>query len=198
MNNPLPATGWVKDHPKGTTVVLTVLGYGLVLGTLYRPEFGFLYPDIQLDTVNVLSHLIALNNLVATICLILGWYWIRQGDVKKHPWAMSTAFCLIILFLVLYLLKTGGGGRKEFIGPPVAWWSYVTMLGVHIILSIISVPVVLYTFILGTTRSIPEIKKSIHAKVGRWAGATWIVSLMLGVVAYVLLNHVYSYEFVRM
>jgi putative membrane protein len=34
-----------------------------------------------------------------------------------------------------------------------------------------------------------------HRKVGRIAAAAWITSLSLGVVAYLLLNHVYSWEF---
>ena len=40
--------------------------------------------------------------------------------------------------------------------------------------------------------------RTVHARVGRVAVAVWSVSLTLGVVAYVLLNHVYTYEFVRL
>lgn len=188
---------WIKDHPGYLTLILTVLGYTLVGGTLSTSWFDFLYPEISLGTVNLLSHLIALINTLTVVCLTLGWFWIRRGDVRKHPWAMSVAFGLIILFLVLYLLKTGGGGRKEFVGPAAARWSYVLMLGLHILLSIVSVPVVLYTIILGGTRSIAEIRESVHARVGRYAAGAWIVSLVLGVVAYILLNHLYSFEFVR-
>lgn len=187
---------WIKRNPGYLTLVLTVIGYGLVIGTLYSETFSFLYPRIELPTVNLLSHLIALNNTVAVVCLGLGWYWIRQGDVNKHPKLMSTAFGLIIVFLVMYLVKTGGGGRKEFVGPAAAWWSYIVMLATHILLSIISVPVVLYTLILGSTRSIVEVRETVHASVGRWAAGTWILSLVLGVLAYVLLHHVYAFEFV--
>lgn len=144
----------------------------------------------------MLSHAIAFNNALATIVLTLGWFWIRRGDVVKHPFAMSIGFLLIIIFLVMYLVKTGGGGRKEFVGPPVAWWSYVSMLGIHILLSILSVPIVLYTLLLGWTRSISEIRETLHARVGRVAAGSWIFSLILGIFAYVLLHHVYAFEFV--
>lgn len=187
---------FLKQYPGTMTLLLTIIGYGLVIGTLYSETFSFLYPQIQLGTVNLLSHLIAANNTLTIICLVMGWYYIRQGDVDTHPKLMTLAFGLIMLFLVMYLIKTGGGGRKEFVGPPVAWWSYIVMLGTHILLSIMSVPMVLYTLMLGATRSIDEVYESVHARVGQWAAGAWILSLFLGVVAYVLLHHVYTFEFV--
>lgn len=188
---------FLRRNPGVITFLLTVLGYFVVTATLYSDWLNFLFPRISLDTVNLLSHAIAVNNGLAILCLILGWYWIRTGDVKKHPKAMVTGFALIMVFLVMYLLKTGGGGRKEFIGPAWAWWSYVSMLGIHILLSILSVPLVLYALILGSSRSLDEVPSTNHRTIGRWAAASWITSLLLGLVAYVMLNHLYAYEFVK-
>lgn len=186
----------VGDHPLLSTAILTVCGYGLVIGTLYGDAFDWLYPALDLSAVNVFSHLIALNNAVAVLLLLLGWWWIRQGRVGKHQKAMTGAFCLILIFLVLYLVKTGGGGRKEFVGPPGAWTAYVSMLGIHIVLSILSVPLVLYTLLLGITNPVSQIGTTHHPVVGRVAATCWIISLVLGIVAYLLLNHVYAFQFV--
>ena len=188
-------TGPAKDHPRATAVILTVLGYGLVLGTFAGVVPGSIYPDLTLAQVNLLSHAIAAVNTVTTVLLVAGWYYIRQDKVRKHAVAMSSAFILILVFLVLYLTKVGGGGTKEFVGPALPYYTYLAMLAIHIFLSILAVPVVLYTLVLGITHTPAELRETSHRRVGRIAASSWILSLTLGVVAYVLLNHVYDWEF---
>lgn len=185
-----------REHPLGVTAVLTLVGYGLVLGTLY---VGLpIYPDVGLATVNLLSHAIAVVNTTTVVLLAVGWHWIRQGEVRKHRAAMLAAFVLIVLFLVLYLTKTGGGGRKDVVGSGLLQTAYLGMLAVHIVLSVLAVPLVVYQVVLGLTHSPAELYGSNHARVGRIAVVSWLVSLALGVVAYVLLNYVLEYEFVEL
>ncbi|ESS08141.1 MAG: putative membrane protein [uncultured archaeon A07HN63] len=106
----------------------------------------------------------------------------------------------------MYLPKVAGGGTKEFVlESSLAWvplweWvypAYLAMLAIHILLSILAVPLVLYAIVLGLTHTPTELRSQTpHRTVGRIAASTWILSLVLGVVTYLLLNHVYSYEFV--
>ena len=86
---------------------------------------------------------------------------------------------------------------KEFVGPEMAALFYFVMLAIHIVLSAVSVPLVLYNVVVGLTHSTEEVGQTAHPRVGRITVAVWSVSLTLGVLAYVLLNHVYTYEFVR-
>jgi len=193
----------IKEHATAVTAALTVAGYGLVAAT-----FGGLlpiYPDIGESGVNLLGHAIAVVNTAATVTLALGWYYIRKGEVTKHRNLMITSFVLIVLFLLLYLPKVGGGGEKQFVlsasyafVPTWEWIrpAYLGMLAIHILLSVITMPVVLYALVLGVTHSPAELRESIHPRVGRIAAASWILSLVLGVLTYVLLNHLYAYEFV--
>jgi putative membrane protein len=69
------------------------------------------------------------------------------------------------------------------------------MLAIHILLSIVAVPVVLYGLILGLTHTPEELRNTAHATVGRIAAGSWILSLVLGIVTYLMLNHIYDYEF---
>jgi putative membrane protein len=184
-----------REYPRALVAVLTVVGYTLVIGTLYV-GFDF-YPTIGVETVNLLADAIAVVNTLTVVCLLAGYYFIRQGDVRRHRAMMLAAFSLILVFLVMYLLKTGGGGRKEFVGPDTAALFYFAMLAIHIVLSALSVPLVLYNIVVGLSHSTDQIRETAHARVGRISVAVWSVSLTLGVLAYVLLNHVYSYEFVR-
>jgi putative membrane protein len=68
------------------------------------------------------------------------------------------------------------------------------MLAIHIVLSVVSVPVVLYVVLLGLTHSPTELAETRKAQVGRIAASAWILSRFLGIVTYLLLNHVYASE----
>ncbi|WP_148413089.1 DUF420 domain-containing protein [Haloferax sp. KTX1] len=186
----------LKEHPAAATAVLSVVGYALVIGTFLGVVPGRVFPDLSLPQVNLLSDAIAVVNTVNVLVIAAGWRWIRRNEVRKHAAAMVTSFGLILVFLVMYLAKIGGGGTKEFVGPAFAYYPYLAMLAIHIVLSIVSVPVVLYALILGITHSERELRtETPHRKVGRIAASAWLVSLALGVVTYLLLNHVYSWEY---
>ena len=192
--------GSVKDHPLAVTGVLSVVGYVLVLGTF--AGVVDLFPPIGKETVLLFSDAIAVVNSLALTALLVGYVLIRRGDVWRHRAAMLTAFTLILAFLVLYLWKVGGGFEKaiviresQFLGTyagiiePI----YLAMLAIHILLSAVAVPVVIYPVVLGLTHTPAELAETAHARVGRIAVASWSLSLFLGVVTYFLLNHVYSW-----
>ncbi|WP_435179369.1 DUF420 domain-containing protein [Halorussus sp. AFM4] len=182
----------VKDNPRAATAVLSILGYVLVLGTFA----GLLpiYPELERPTVDLLSHAIAVVNTVALASLLAGWRWIRAGEVRKHRAAMLTAFSLIMVFLVLYLVKVGGGGEKSIAVTGPVYYAYLVMLAIHIVLSVVAVPVVLHAVVLGLTHTPAELRDTGHAKVGRWAAGAWSLSLALGIVTYLMLNHVYGVD----
>jgi len=190
--------GFPRRRPLATAAGLSVVGYAVVVGTLLGFVPAAVYPRLSLAEVNLLSHAIAAVNTVTTVLLVAGWRYVRRGEVAKHRAAMGSGFGLILVFLVLYVVKTGGGGQKEITGAPApVELAYFAMLAVHILLSILAVPVVLYALVLGLTHTTRELRtETPHRRVGRVAAGSWIVSLVLGVVTYLLLNWVYAYEFV--
>jgi len=189
-----------RDRPRRVTAVVSVVGYALVIGAFAG---AIPVPEIGVGTVNLLADLIAVINTVALLSLLAGVRFIRRGEVRKHRAAMLTAFALIMLFLVLYLTKVGGGFEKRIVIESGQFLSayagivrpaYLAMLAVHVLLSIVAVPVVLHAVVLGLTHSPSELADTVHPRIGRIAVAAWTLSLFLGVVTYVLLNHVYSWE----
>jgi len=205
METPL-VDGWPREHPRATTLILAAVGYAAVVGVFAVPSVQALFPELSLGQVNLLAHAIAVVNTLAVTSLVAGWYWIRNDEVSKHAHAMLSAFVLILLFLSMYLPKVAGGGTKEFVlessytwMPLWEWvyWAYLLMLAIHILLSILAMPLVLYAVVLGVTHTPEELRtETPHRTIGRVAAGTWILSLALGVVTYLLLNHAYSYEFV--
>jgi len=186
----------VKRRPGATVLLLTVVGYGAVLGAFLVPGFQALFPDLSRSTVDVLTHAIAVVNTLTIITLSLGWYFIRRDEVRKHAAAMATSFGLILLFLGIYVPRVAGGGTKYFDGPELVGTVYLVLLAIHILLSILAVPVVLYALVLGLTHTERELRaETPHATVGRIAAGSWLLSLVLGVITYLMLNHVYSYTY---
>lgn len=195
------AQGWVKSNPRWITAVLSVIGYTLVGGAFTRLLPGV--PELSRSTVLLFGDLIAVVNSITLVTILLGFWSIRRGEIRRHRAAMLTAFSLIIVFLVLYLWKVGGGFEKSILitqGAPLAGYAgivkgaYLLMLAVHIILSVIAVPIVLHAVVLGLTHSPAELSETVHPTVGRIAVAAWSLSLFLGIVTYLLLNHVYTWE----
>ena len=191
-----------RANPRAVTALVSLLGYALVVGAFA----GLLpVPDLHGETVgvfgreklvvNVLGDAIAVVNTVALTSLLVGWWLIRRGDVRRHRAAMLTAFALILLFLVLYLVKVNGAGEKSILASGPVLWVYLAMLAVHILLSALAVPVVVHAVVLGLTHAPAELSRTSHPRVGRIGVVVWSLSLALGIVTYVLLNHVYGWEF---
>ncbi|PSQ16860.1 DUF420 domain-containing protein [Halobacteriales archaeon QS_8_69_26] len=179
-----------RANPRVVTAVVTVVGYALVLGS-----FGGLVPlpEPSDATVLLLGDLIAVVNTLALAAILAGVWFVRRGEIRKHRAAMLTAFGLIMVFLVLYIWKQTGF-TKGFVGPTLVTYAYWAMLAVHVLLSILAVPVVVHAVVLGLTHSIAELPETVHPRVGRIAVVAWSVSLALGILTYLLLNHVYAWE----
>lgn len=185
--NGLVRNEWIRSHPWVVTTILTLIAYVLVFGTFFG---WFVYPQIGRETVQLLSMGIAVINATAFVLLAAGWFFIRNGRVRRHRQTMLGGVTLILLFLVLYLEKVGGGGIKEFVGPTwVETYIYFPLLGIHEILSAIAVPFVVYTLVIGLTHSVTEIPSTYHRLMGRIAAALWLGSLFLGVLNFVFLEY---------
>lgn len=182
----------VRARPVAITVALTVIGYGLVVGTF--AGWVDVYPDLAESTVDLLTHLIAVINTGALLALLAGVYYIANRDIRKHGIAMTVAFVLILVFLVVYMFRVGGGETKAIVAPDLVTLVYQVMLAIHIILSIVAVPVVVYAVVLGLTHTPAELAESLKSTVGRVAAVAWILSLFLGIVTYFMLNHLYESE----
>lgn len=180
-----------QTHPLALTAVCTLVGYGIIMGTF----IGLvpIYPTIGVETSTRLSHATALFNGATVLLLSIGWWSIRRGRIRRHKFAMTGAVASILLFLGAYLIRIGGGGTKVFVGPPLVRTAYLLMLAIHIVLSILAVPLVLYVFIQGIANPISRVGDTPHPRIGRIAVVTWILSLSLGLITYVLLEHVYAW-----
>lgn len=169
-----------------TAAVYTVLGVALAL----RPQADL--PPAVTAALAAFPTLIAVVNLLALSCLIAGWRAVLARRIRRHRRFMIASAALISLFLVLYVTRVALGGTKAFPGPPeVRTFVYLPVLSVHIVLSVVSVPLVIYNLLTGLAHAAGAVAATRHPTVGRYAVALWSTSLILGIVVYLLLNVLY-------
>lgn len=181
----------IGTRPGVAAAILAAIVYTFLAFALAAEPPAGLHPAVA-RCVTLAPHLIAAINTAALISLRMGWRAIHSGDVARHRRFMISAAVLISAFLVLYVTRVALGGTKPFPGPAmVRTYLYLPMLTVHILLSILSVPPVIYNVLVGLTRQPDEVGRTAHPRVGRIAVSLWSLSLVLGLGVYLLLNVIF-------
>ncbi len=170
------------------TTIITLTAYavlGLALASTEGREGLALVPR---DVASSFPHIIAVINLFTVVLLQLGYRSIRGKRIYRHAALMGASFTLIVAFLVLYVLKVATLGPEIYKGPDILRnLVYLPALTIHLALSIISVPLVVYNALTGLwLRTRAGI--SYHRRVGRIAYPAWTVSLALGLLVYAMLR----------
>ena len=127
-------------------------------------------------------------NLSSGILLMVGWGFIRRGDIRRHRLSMLGAFATSSLFLIFYVTRLTITGTHSFAGEGVARVIYLGILSTHIILAILIVPCVLRLLYLVWKERFQD-----HRRLARWVFPAWLYVSVTGFVVYVLLYHVYGY-----
>lgn len=176
----------VGEHVRAVAVVLSVVSIALV----FAAALGVVPRDFiprSTTLVTVAPHLNAVVSVVAVATILAGWREIRRGNVRRHRLAMVVAFGLFLAFLVLYFYKVILAGPKEFAGPDVVFtFVYLPVLVVHILLAMLTLPLLYYVLLVAVTRPVSSIPDTPHPRIGRLAATMWIVSFVLGLVVYVM------------
>ncbi|WP_121821349.1 DUF420 domain-containing protein [Halostella salina] len=182
----------VRQHVPAVTGVLTAVSLALVFGTALGMVPGDALPRAPDGLLNAIPHINALLSAAAIATILGGVRAIRRGNVDRHRALMVASFALFAAFLGLYLYRIAIEGPKPFPGPDgVYTYVYLPILAVHILLAVVTIPFVYYALLLAWTRSVRELRESVHARVGRVAASLWLVSFALGEVVYAMLYVVY-------
>ena len=178
----------VRRHAPAVSGVLSVLALGLVFAAALRVIPEWLLPRAPDAVIAAIPHLNAVVSVAAIGTILVGVRAIRRGDVTRHRRAMLATTGLFTVFLVAYLYRVALEGPTPFEGPPVVeQFVYYPLLGIHVLLAIVCVPLVIYALVLATTHSVSELPETRHPTVGRAAASLWLVSFVLGTAVYLLL-----------
>ncbi len=167
----------------GTIIVVSGLAVSFLLWLLYihHASTDFAGRWMFLPVLNAL-----LNGLCA-ITLCVGLYFIKHRNREAHSRSMLLAFAFSSAFLVSYIVNHALHGDTFFPGHGAVRTLYLTILGSHVILSIVALPMVLTTFFFSLTG-----RFAMHRQIARWTFPIWLYVSITGVVVFVFLK-VYAY-----
>lgn len=138
-------------------------------------------------TVRDLPTLNAALNLLATILLLVGYRYIRSGNVDAHRACMVGAFSTSVAFLVSYLIYHAYAGSVPFPGTGAARVFYFTVLITHVVLAALVPWLAIVTLVRGW-----QMDRVRHRRIARWTFPIWMYVSVTGVVIYVMLYVIYD------
>ena len=134
----------------------------------------------------VLASLNAALNTVSATCAFFGWRAIRRKDVERHKRLMLGAFVASGLFLASYLTRIVMFGDTKFTGEGTIRIVYFGVLISHVLLAMVSAPLVVTTLVLGLKK-----KVAVHRRLARITLPIWVYVSITGVVVYWFLRDAY-------
>ena len=131
------------------------------------------------------SDLPALNatfNLVSTIFISTGWYFIRRGAWRRHMVCMIIALFSSVFFLIGYITYHARVGEKS--SGYTGWIAgvYFPILASHVLLAFVTLPLVILTLIPVFRRRWDR-----HKRIARWTIPIWLYVSVTGVLVYLML-----------
>lgn len=161
-------------------------------------------PDIEhnLD-LNFFPKFHAILNSLVTICILSGFYFIKNKNVSAHRFVMMSAFLLSTIFLVSYVTyhTLADGSTKygdanfdgilddvERVAAGTMRYVYYFILLTHILLAAVILPLILFTFSKALTGKVEQ-----HKKLAKWTFPLWLYVSITGVLVYVMIAPYYAH-----
>jgi putative membrane protein len=117
----------------------------------------------------------------------VGLYFIKHRNRQAHRTSMLLAFAFSSVFLVSYIVNHALHGDTIFPGHGPVRTLYLSILGSHVVLSIVALPMVLTTFFFSLTG-----RFAMHRRIARLTFPIWLYVSVTGVVVFVFLK-TYAY-----
>lgn len=179
---------FVRGRVPAVTALLSLVSLALVFGAALRVGPATALPRAPAPALAAIPHVNAVLSVAAIGTILAGWRAIRRGAVQRHRRLMLASFALFATFLLLYLYRVAVEGPTEFAGPAgLRTTLYLPLLAIHVLLAIVSVPLVYYALLLAYVHPISRLSRTRHPQIGRAAAALWLISFALGIAVYFLL-----------
>jgi len=136
--------------------------------------------------IHYLPSVDATLNAASAIFLTLGFFFIRQKNIRAHKTCMLSAFATSMVFLVCYLTYHYFHGTTHFPGQGAIRRFYFALLGSHTVLAALIVPLALTTLYRAWRQRFQQ-----HKRIARWTLPVWLYVSVTGVVIYWMLYYLY-------
>jgi putative membrane protein len=125
-------------------------------------------------------------NATSAALLVTGYVFIRRRRVAAHRACMLAAFLASTAFLASYLVYHFNVGHVKFGGTGAVRFVYRLMLGTHVVLAVLVLPLALTTLYRAWRERFDR-----HMRIARWTLPIWLYVSVTGVVVYWMLYWLY-------
>lgn len=128
----------------------------------------------------------SLNGLTA-ILLTVSYMSIRRGNRVRHEFLNKVCIGLSALFLIMYVLYHMTSEPTPYGGTGVWRGIYFFILITHILLSVVVIPMVLFTFSRALAGNFER-----HRQLAKFTFPVWLYVAVSGVLVYLMISPYYS------
>ncbi|WP_044639773.1 DUF420 domain-containing protein [Risungbinella massiliensis] len=179
QNSDQPTTN--KNYT-GLVVTLTIVINAIIVAIFVTPKLDtFSHLDLT-----VLPMMNAIFNSFTFIFLLSALYFVKKRNFTVHRNFIFAAFTTTTLFLITYVFYHLNAPSTSYGGEGPLKYFYYFILITHIVLSVPTVLIALWTTVFGLTN-----QREKHKKIARWTMPIWLYVSLTGVLVYILISPYY-------
>lgn len=175
----------LKTQKEGEPYKKLIIAVSIIVPVAVAALFGIKIPGYDFS---FLPPIYASINGLTAVLLVAAVVSIKNGNRKLHETLIKICIGLSLVFLVMYILyhmtsdstPYGGEGRIRYV--------YFFILITHILLSIIIIPFVLFTFVRAWSGDFVR-----HKKLAKITFPLWLYVAVTGVVVYLMIAPYYQH-----
>jgi putative membrane protein len=172
----------MNENPEKYKRLIVVLS--IVIPIAVAALFGIKIPGYDFS---FLPPIYASINGLTAILLITSFMSIKNGNRSRHEFLNKTCLVLSGLFLVMYILYHITSEATRFGGEGIAKYVYYFILVTHIILSVVVIPFVLFTFSRALAGNFER-----HKRLAKFTFPLWLYVAVTGVIVYFMISPYYK------
>ncbi|MFY8008474.1 MAG: DUF420 domain-containing protein [Flavobacterium sp.] len=197
MSNTKPTT--LESKFKGSIIAVSII-IPIAVAVLFSvklKDFGF-----DVEPLSFLPPIYAGINGLTAVLLVAAVMTIKKGNRKLHERLMTFAIACSVVFLVMYVAyhmtaesakfgDTNFDGRLDDAEKAAAGsirYLYYFILLTHIALSVIIIPMVLFTYVRALAEQFDK-----HKKIAKITFPIWLYVAVTGVVVYLMISPYYAH-----
>lgn len=157
----------------------------LVVAMLFGVNLRKLGYDVE--PLTFLPPIYATINGVTALLLVIAVSAVKRGNRKLHENLIKVCMACSVAFLLLYVAYHMTSESTPYGGEGIIRYVYFVILISHILLSIIIIPFVLFTFVRGIAGAYER-----HKRLARITYPMWLYVAVTGVVVYLMISPYYA------
>jgi putative membrane protein len=168
-------------EPHKKLIIFLSIALPLAIALLFR------MPKIEGYDFTFLPPIYATINGLTAVLLITAVIAIKNGKRRLHERLVKICILLSVSFLLMYILYHATATETHYGGTGILRYLYFFILISHILLSIVVIPFVLFTYVRARYGNFER-----HKALAKFTFPIWLYVAITGVVVYLMISPYYN------